>query len=179
MSKVLILGAMALLLLGACNAVLPPAESNGRVEQEETAPSAEEGAKGLYALPCFGCHARERFEDQEVFPHDSHRAMGLHCSQCHLVEPHKAMTLRGETCRSCHNMGEITLARTAMPARFDHGLHAGMFSCSECHRDVFRMKAGADRMDMAAIYGGKYCGKCHNGTLASAPDTCTTCHPGG
>lgn len=63
-------------------------------------------------------------------------------------------------------------------AHIDRGL-----SCEMCHNRLFEQKAkrAQENKDfvMEALYQGKYCGACHNGTLAFASDTrCATCHIG-
>jgi len=98
------------------------------------------------------------------------------CNQCHIVKAHKSLTLNGTTCTSCHDLSVMTFSRSSMPATFPHEMHSGMFSCGECHSDLFRMKKGANPVDMRSIYGGKYCGKCHNGTIASPAEKCKVCH---
>lgn len=53
------------------------------------------------------------------------------------------------------------------------------FKCNDCHPKLFQMKKGADKITMADIYAGKFCGACHNGTKAfKAADAanCTQCH---
>jgi c(7)-type cytochrome triheme protein len=56
----------------------------------------------------------------------------------------------------------------------DHGV-----KCNECHTKIFKMKKGADKITMADINKGKFCGTCHNGERAfkaSDPKNCKTCH---
>ncbi len=54
----------------------------------------------------------------------------------------------------------------------DHG-----FKCKDCHPAIFKMKKGADKITMADIYAGKYCGHCHNGKKAFNPKgNCMKCH---
>ena len=130
-------------------------------------------------LPCFHCHSIETFRDPRTFPHETHRDMGLHCNQCHIIRTHESMELNGSTCNSCHNLKLMKLSRTNMPALFDHDTHANMFGCGDCHSDIFRMKAGSTKIDMAGMYKGKYCGKCHNGRSAFASDNCGRCHKSG
>ena len=57
--------------------------------------------------------------------------------------------------------------------------------CTDCHdvtggnKGLFQMKYGADKMTMAQINEGKWCGTCHNGKAAFAandPKNCTKCH---
>ncbi len=68
---------------------------------------------------------------------------------------------------------------------FEHKTHtmdAGL-SCDSCHDDLFEMENGAaekkDDFTMAALYKGKYCGSCHDGSTAFASSTrCASCHIG-
>jgi len=52
-----------------------------------------------------------------------------------------------------------------------------------CHNRLFEMQAKKAQQNsdfvMESLYQGKYCGACHNGTLAFASNTrCATCHIG-
>jgi len=169
----LLAGALA---LGGCSFTVPDADSRMTPAAGESAAAPAERSGGFPGLPCFGCHKSERFLDAEVFPHETHRMMGLHCNQCHRIRAHHETTLNGRTCTGCHNLGVIELSSSSMPVRFDHAAHMGMFDCKTCHRSTFRMKAGADRMTMEAINEGKGCGSCHDGGTAFAPDNCGACH---
>ncbi len=67
-------------------------------------------------------------------------------------------------------------------AHQEHTMGAGL-SCDSCHDDIFAMEAGAaeaaEDFTMQAMYDGKYCGSCHDGSTAFAANTrCTTCHIG-
>ena len=55
----------------------------------------------LLALPCFGCHSRQRFLDETSFGHRAHEAAG-HCHVCHAFASHFEVTVRKEHCGSCH-----------------------------------------------------------------------------
>ena len=66
---------------------------------------------------------------------------------------------------------------------FSHKEHtlAADLSCDDCHDDLFEMEAGAaeemDDFNMQALYEGKYCGACHDGSMAFASDAnCGSCH---
>jgi len=63
---------------------------------------------------------------------------------------------------------------------FDGKVHADKgLKCTDCHVKIFQMKKGADKMSMAAINKGEFCGVCHNGTKAfkaSDPANCKKCH---
>jgi len=65
------------------------------------------------------------------------------------------------------------------PVVFPHWFHRIRFQCKVCHAEPeFKMRAGATVMQMADIMGGKFCGKCHNGTIAWGVDRCDLCHSG-
>ena len=65
------------------------------------------------------------------------------------------------------------------PVVFPHWFHRIRFQCKACHAEPgFKMRAGATEMRMADIMAGKFCGKCHNGTIAWAVDRCDLCHSG-
>ena len=86
-----------------------------------------------------------------------------------------------------HELGDIIIPRSVggadsikfMPqAVFPHWIHRTQFKCYVCHDDIFKMKLGADKIDMDEVRDGKFCGKCHNGKTAFAIgfDTCERCH---
>jgi c(7)-type cytochrome triheme protein len=65
---------------------------------------------------------------------------------------------------------------------FDGKVHADKgLQCADCHvkPKLFEMKKGGDKMSMAAMNEGKFCGTCHNGKKAfsvKAPENCVKCH---
>jgi len=67
---------------------------------------------------------------------------------------------------------------------FSHAKHLEKLNnkCAECHPKTFQMKkgGGADKMTMAEMKEGKFCGACHNGTAkgfdAQSKDNCGKCH---
>ncbi len=65
-----------------------------------------------------------------------------------------------------------------MPAVvFPHSIHRVRFRCNVCHEEVgFAMKAGANKIEMAHIVQGQYCGACHNGKVAFNAVACDRCH---
>ncbi|MBI3398553.1 MAG: hypothetical protein HY026_04890 [Deltaproteobacteria bacterium] len=82
-----------------------------------------------------------------------------------------------------HEYGSITLKRYTGEGQvirsvvFPHWWHRTQFVCKVCHSDLgFEMKAGAGDIKMADIFAGKWCGACHNGTIAFAATTCDRCH---
>ncbi len=86
---------------------------------------------------------------------------------------------------SPYQIGDITIPRKGadspafMPhAVFPHWKHRTRFKCFVCHDKIFKMKLGADNINMDAVRSGKFCGVCHNGKVAFAIgfDTCERCH---
>ncbi len=76
----------------------------------------------------------------------------------------------------------IILLQTAahfMPdVLFPHGIHSNMISCDSCHPKPFEKKNGANKIRMAEIFEGKWCGKCH-GKIAFPVqkfNNCRRCH---
>jgi c(7)-type cytochrome triheme protein len=70
-------------------------------------------------------------------------------------------------------MGKVT---------FDAKVHADKgLKCADCHTSpkLFAMKKGTDKLTMAEMNAGKFCGHCHDGKKAfsvQAPETCVKCH---
>src|SRR5512135_2212981 len=68
---------------------------------------------------------------------------------------------------------------------FDGKVHADKgLKCADCHSKpkLFEMKKGGDRMTMAAMNQGKFCGACHDGKKAFSVKVaadCVKCHKGG
>ncbi|MDK9719361.1 MAG: cytochrome c3 family protein [Trichlorobacter sp.] len=67
---------------------------------------------------------------------------------------------------------------------FSHKTHAEKgLACDMCHNHLFEQQAKKAQQNvdfvMDSLYKGKYCGACHNGSLAFASNTrCATCHIG-
>lgn len=65
------------------------------------------------------------------------------------------------------------------PVVFPHWFHRIRFRCKVCHADLgFAFKAGGNKIDMAKIIDGKFCGACHNGEVAWSVENCSMCHSG-
>lgn len=63
------------------------------------------------------------------------------------------------------------------PVIFPHWFHRIRYRCKTCHGDLgFKLKAGANKIDMLKIINGEYCGACHNGQIAWAMENCDLCH---
>jgi c(7)-type cytochrome triheme protein len=65
------------------------------------------------------------------------------------------------------------------PVVFSHWFHRIRFRCNVCHSELgFRMRAGANDVLMSDIIDGKFCGMCHNNTIAWGAERCDLCHSG-
>ncbi len=65
------------------------------------------------------------------------------------------------------------------PVIFPHWFHRIRFRCKVCHDELgFKMRAGANDVQMADIANGKFCGMCHNGQIAWGAERCDLCHAG-
>ncbi len=66
------------------------------------------------------------------------------------------------------------------PVIFPHWVHRTVFKCQVCHAELgFKMKVGGNRITMADVYSGRYCGECHDGKTAwGIEDNCGRCHSG-
>jgi c(7)-type cytochrome triheme protein len=58
---------------------------------------------------------------------------------------------------------------------FPHRSHTEWLACSNCHEGIFVSKAGANSMDMNAIFRGRFCGVCHD-KVAFSTYACERCH---
>lgn len=134
-------------------------------------------SSGTEALFCFGCHSHERFLKgaRRGFPHERHKSL-IHCNGCHEMKMHEFMKTDTTLCNDCHNLGRFTYMGSGLKTLFDHTSHSKRNSCAECHPDVFVMKKGMNRITMADINSGRYCGVCHNGKKAFSSDMCNACH---
>lgn len=73
--------------------------------------------------------------------------------------------------------GDLIVARYgSMPAvLFPHRAHTLWLDCSNCHEELFKSKAGANKFSMTAILNGEQCGLCH-GAVAFPLTECNRCH---
>jgi len=58
---------------------------------------------------------------------------------------------------------------------YPHKPHTKWLQCSNCHPKIFIPKKGANKISMAAILAGQYCGVCH-GKVAFPISECRLCH---
>jgi len=63
------------------------------------------------------------------------------------------------------------------PVIFPHWFHRMRFACKVCHADLgFKFEAGGNKINMAKIMDGQFCGACHNGKITWGVENCNTCH---
>ncbi len=80
--------------------------------------------------------------------------------------------------------GPIVFIKPVRAVIFEHKFHLGQkFGCQSCHPALFGQKAGEveekEDFTMESFNQGKYCGKCHDGTIAFSVNTkCNWCHIG-
>jgi len=118
---------------------------------------------------------------------------GKYCGSCH--NGYDAFDSATQ-CKSCHfpPADKIIFTQPVKSVVFDHNIHVtrAELSCESCHREVFKMKQGAVEGEKLVISDNpvkkrkylvklhkKYCGTCHNSSLAFGYLTrCTICHIG-
>jgi len=67
------------------------------------------------------------------------------------------------------NTGEMNMVL------FPHKQHTEWLACSNCHEEIFKSKAGANKFGMFEILNGEYCGRCHS-SVAFPLTECKRCH---
>jgi len=77
-------------------------------------------------------------------------------------------------------LDRISSANGVKPVVFPHWLHRMKYTCKVCHSELeFEMQVGATEITEAGNREGRYCGACHDGTTAFAPENhCERCHRG-
>jgi len=80
--------------------------------------------------------------------------------------------------------GDVILNKRAekngqRPVVFPHWFHRIRYQCKVCHSELgFVMRAGGNDVLMSDIIDGKFCGMCHNGSIAWGVEQCDLCHSG-
>jgi len=133
--------------------------------------------EALGSKKCPTCHNgifnRNRAKNPDFTMADMEQ--GKACGACHNGE--KAFDVK-EDCSACHPTRDISfLVPDAGTVIFSHEVHTGMYSCSECHPDVFIPGPGNKAATMDEMSDGAACGACHDGSTAfTVEDNCDTCH---
>lgn len=83
-------------------------------------------------------------------------------------DPSKKMTVL--------NLNIIRQVKGTMPdVIYPHDRHTEWLDCKNCHPKIFKPKKGSNKLSMAAILMGEYCGVCH-GKVAFPLSQCRRCH---
>ena len=103
-------------------------------------------------------------------------AVFFHASAAHVILAAPEETGHG---------GDIIYTKPVKGVLFSHANHveAAGLSCESCHDTIFPMEALAVQKNkdftMDSLYKGKYCGACHDGSMAFASNSqCARCHIG-
>jgi c(7)-type cytochrome triheme protein len=130
-----------------------------------------------HGLNCKGCHPKifiKKSNSNKV----SMQAMeqGKFCGACH--DGDKIFSVK-ENCLSCHDKAGDILYKDEDNGNvtFSHEAHVQMFSCDDCHPDLFKAESGANKTTMEEMEEGKSCGACHDGSDAfNVAEDCESCH---
>ncbi|MDT8424057.1 MAG: cytochrome c3 family protein [Desulfuromonadales bacterium] len=129
---------------------------------------------GMYG--CGDCHTGLFLPQEGKNPASmSDMEGGASCGACH--DGDTAFAVKTD-CTSCHPTRDVTFPEDSTGnVTFSHDVHTGMYSCSECHPDLFVPQAGENIVGMDAMGNGKSCGACHDGNTAfSVAEACDSCH---
>jgi len=124
---------------------------------------------------CLDCHPTI-FKAQAGANQVGMQAMekGQSCGACH--DGDNAFGVKGD-CATCH-AGDIEYKEEdAGNVIFPHSAHSDMFSCDECHPDLFKASRGTNGATMEEMENGASCGACHDGSSAfGVAEDCEACH---
>ncbi len=91
-----------------------------------------------------------------------------------LINPRASLS--GDEERPIKNNDIIMKNTKEMPyVRFSHRAHSLWLDCSNCHDKIFLPGINASQINMHKIFGGEYCGVCHN-KVAFTTYVCEMCH---
>ncbi len=188
----ILVGALALTFTAA-GPVFSAEEDFGGPEITFTAPApgvifSHKTHVGDFGYDCAACHdglfemSSLSAQEQGDFTMAS-LAKGKYCGSCH---DGKTAFISSSQCSSCHQSGgDVIYTQPVQGVLFSHQAHVeGVgLDCESCHTGQFEMKAlkVQEKADfvMEALYKGKYCGACHDGSMAFASNTrCASCHVG-
>lgn len=156
--------------------------------------NAQPSVKSLFShtthtkwLACASCHPHPfptNAKAADISAGDLHSRR--YCGLCHGSVAFPIKT----ACERCHPALEKTRQHEAVldldvevPQRsqpsskgiFSHKTHRYV-ECANCHHTLFDTQAGATKMTMADLSGGKYCAGCHGSVAADLISQCQRCH---
>lgn len=85
-------------------------------------------------------------------------------------------SIRPDTKIRVYDSDVLLNLRGGMPiVRFPHRQHTLWLDCSNCHDELFKAQAGANKFSMLKILEGEQCGQCH-GAVSFPLTECFRCH---
>jgi len=130
----------------------------------------------VHGTKCKACHP-EIFQKKSNSNHATMEEMGKgkSCGACHNGKKAFSVT---SNCLTCHDAGDILFKdEDNGNVTFSHSAHTEMFSCDECHPDLFRAERSANKATMEDMENGESCGACHDGSAAfNVAEDCDSCH---
>jgi c(7)-type cytochrome triheme protein len=161
-----------------------------KVHVEERGLSCDMCHSGLFEPAALKAQEKSDFNMDSLYKgkycgacHDGKMAFASNtqCARCHTgVKGYKAYQKMGPV-KSAMLVPKDDIIYTSKgigPVKFSHDFHVKAFGCNDCHTKHFVMKKGGSKMTMDAMYGGKFCGACHNGNIATPVTDCGKCHKG-
>ncbi len=176
------------------------------MEKGKSCGACHNGKSAFSVDECARCHLVKEVSltsketGRIIFSHKLHTKKRK-CGDCHnqLYTPGRnkpvgmAAMEKGKSCGACHNgKGLFDVKQCAKchpvknvdfkvkgagPAKFDHDLHLGMYSCNACHTKIFKAGRNNKVVTMLEMEDGKSCGACHDGKKAfSVREDCVKCH---
>ena len=101
---------------------------------------------------------------------------GKSCGACHNKENPKTPQLKN--CTACHVVDAVPIVIPDFGTIvFKHSKHLSMYTCTDCHNDLFKTDKTNPHVTMSQMQQGKSCGSCHDGKSAfSVKGDCVKCH---
>lgn len=142
---------------------------------KQTGPVHFSHANHLKSMQCTACHDAIFTTGHNPPATMAEMKKGKSCGACH--NGNKAFSI--DRCEACHPSPKqvVFKVRQTGPTVFDHGKHAGLYSCGKCHSAIYSLSPSHKPVSMAAMQKGKSCGACHNAKEAFALAKCDKCHP--
>ena len=124
---------------------------------------------------CAACHPKLYLPNQ----HNKRVGMaamakGKSCGACHNSKD----AFPVKDCAKCHPSRELTFEeKSTGNVVFSHKLHTSLYTCADCHIQMFQTTRSSVKVSMLDMEKGKSCGACHDGKTAfSVKEKCEACH---
>jgi len=149
---------------------LPPADISFKIKDAGVVNFSHGRHGNLFT--CGDCHnailstgvAAKRFSMADM-------EKGQSCGACH--DDKTAFGVK-KGCSKCHPVKEVLFSDDA---RFSHERHLGMYTCSDCHNQLYNAGPDNKRSTMSQMELGASCGACHESKTAfGVKGDCDKCH---